>query len=681
MLKQWRYRLEKGRPHLLLLIALLVLIVGISVIGGFIVFVTGAGDGLGGSMWWAFLHITDPGYLGDAEKPLTAVFGTIFTVLGMITFMAGLVGILTSLITSGLKNLHEGGAAVAFENHIVIVGWNSRLFTLVADLLHASTDNQIAILGPLDKELAETQLERRVFDPIARDSNARAARKARGCVVYRQGNPGVDHDLNRVSARKADRFVLLSQQTGVSERAIDVAQIRTLYSIERVNGARDTTDKRFNTVVEFASEHFRSHAFYAVRINPRLDAWVSYYEEQLAKRKERSFLPKPRELKSTNDMTAVNPDQIVSRVLVQCAVQPYMSGVYDELFSFQGKEMFLWRPPAHWHKTWEAMLALPAADRPLHLGHAMGEGIVIGSFQDNSFSFSPGDWTSLHETNTQYLVMGDKQAFSDNAPKTGATTARAGQCAVQIPPPKDEFRVLVLGVNRRFPLIMEQFADYAEQYPDTRLTIDVLEQCEQPQLPSYPENVALNLHHCDCTSWAALGKLLEDEQPYDTVISLAEDLDIDNPEVDARVTLVLVMLRAFRDDPHWQNRLQHASIVAEVRDPRNRDILNQERLAGDVIVGDGYVSGFVAQVCMDHRLEELYREVLDFGQYEIYAREISPQHGTCSFGDLVQRCAEQEETAIGILQHQKTERLKPLLAPGFEQEVGALDRVLVIAPR
>ncbi len=677
MLNQWRYRLEKGRPHLLLLAGLLLLLIGLSVVGGFVVFITGTGGNLWDSIWWTFLHLSDPGYLGDDDTPISAILGTLFTVLGMIIFVAGIVGILTSMIASGLKNLHEGGAPVAFSDHIVIVGWNTRVFTLVADLLHASTRHQIAILAPLVKEDAEKQLERRVFDPIAQREGRRAAHIARGNVVYRQGHAGVDHDLNRVSAGDASRFILLAEQSGVSVRAVDVAQIRTLYSIERAHVSPDAGAKRFATVVEFTSEQFRSHAFYAMRVDPRRDAWVNYYEEQLEKRGLRSYLPVPGELKSLNDMTAVNPDQIVSRVLVQCAVQPFLSGIYDELFSFQGREMFLWQPDRNWQDVWHRMLEQSPASRPVFLSSRMQEGLVMGIFRDGEFSFDPADWSALDD-NTQYLVLGDQQAFS-RRPLEGVDDSYPANCGLSVPSATPDSRVLILGVNRRFTVVIEQLADYIEQYAGHRLTIDVLDENDLPDVATHTENINLNLHRGDYTSWETLGSLLEEQPAYDSIILLAEDLHIDDPEVDARVTLVLVMLRAFRDDFHWQEKLEHTSLVAEVRDPRNRNILRQKQLAGDVIVGDEYVSGFIAQICVDPRLEELYREILDYGQYEVYARDVATHEAGCAFGSLVQACAERGETAMGILQKQADDSMVTLLAPGMETIVGEGDQALVIA--
>lgn len=682
MFKEWRYRLEKGRPHLIMLVGLLLAIVGLIVVGGLVVHVSGIGETLRESLWWTFLHVSDPGYLGDDDTPVTAVLGTIFTIMGMITFVAGLIGILTSLITSVLIGLREGGAPISFSDHIVIFGWNSRVFTLVADLLHADGEHRIAILGSMEKAEAERRLEARVFDKIHRREGPRLAHRARGRVVYRQGSAAVDHDLNRVSASEATRFILLADEANVSATAIDVTQIRTLYSIERAHSDHAAEFKHLTTVVELATEKFRAHAFFAMKVNPRLDTWVSYYEDQLRRRGLRSYLPAPgADHRTNNDMTAVNTDQITSRVIVQCAVQPFMSGVYDEIFSFQGKEMFMWHPGAAWEDLWTQMLALPPSDRPAFLNEHIAEGLVIGCFDGEHFVFEPEHWCELDNTEVRYVILGDKQRWIDRPLEEKLVVEYRSGCETSPMEVDREYRVLVLGLNRRFNLLMEQFGDYVEQYEGARITIDVIAD-EDDSLVTQPEEKRIDLSYRrgDFTQWDVLGPMLEENEPYETIILLSEDMEIDDPEVDARVTLALVMLRAYREDDIWAQKLLEVNLVAEIRDPRNRTILRQEQLAGDVIVGDEYVSGFIAQVCVDHRLEELYREVLDYGRHEIYARQLNiVGEEPLSFGDLVRESAQKGETAIGFLKHNKGIGMRPILAPSLYTEIGPNDVPLVLA--
>tara|TARA_R110002110_G_scaffold66978_1_gene182926 strand:+ start:8252 stop:10243 length:1992 start_codon:yes stop_codon:yes gene_type:complete len=661
-----------------MLVALLLLIIAISVIGGLLVFAFGAGETIGGSIWWTFLHVSDPGYLGDDDTPVTAILGTIFTILGMIVFVAGLVGILTSLITSALMRLREGGAPIVFRNHIVIVGWNARVFSIVEDLLDADLDYQIALLAQLDKVDAERQLEKRVFSRIARQHGNRTAHAARGHVVYRQGSPLVDHDLSRVAAAQASRFILLASDSGDSVTATDVAQIRNLYSIEHTHEEGERCGDRFSTVVELASDELRSHAFYSLRIDPRTDAWVAYSEEQLRKRGQRSYLPVLAGEVSRNDLTAVNTAQIVSRVIVQCAVQPCLSSVYDELLSFRGRELFLWQPAAHWRDVWNNMLQLPAVQRPAFLGQHTVQGIVIGLVDDKGFSFDPAQWRALN-ADDHYVVLGDKQRWQSRPRTVSKPRVFDAGCALAPSSPEHGYRVLVLGMNSRFPLVVEQFTDYAEQYPQIAVSIDVVALDGQAAVPDHPGLVTITQYRGDYTQWDVLGRQLEECGDYDTILLLSEDKPIDDPEVDARVTLALVMLRAFRDDENWRAGLRNVNVVAEIRDPRNRNILRQEELAGDVIVGDEYVSGFIAQVCIDFRLEELYREILDYGHYEIYTRKLLLDDKPVTFGDLVASCAQRGETAIGFLRQHGVSQMQSTLAPDFSEPLAAGDLPLVIA--
>jgi hypothetical protein len=73
----------RGATSQLLLVAALIGL--ISVVGGALI-VTGT-DGTGSlsdSIWWAFLRLTDPGYLGDDAGTFKRVVSTIITVLGYV---------------------------------------------------------------------------------------------------------------------------------------------------------------------------------------------------------------------------------------------------------------------------------------------------------------------------------------------------------------------------------------------------------------------------------------------------------------------------------------------------------------------------------------------------------------------------------------------------------------------
>ncbi|HKJ85038.1 MAG TPA: ion channel DMI1, partial [Spirochaetia bacterium] len=78
------------------LLVVAVIIAGISLGGGVLAYVLEPDRfAIGGAIWWAFLRLTDPGYLGDDEGVAIRTLSTILTVAGYVVFLGALVAILT----------------------------------------------------------------------------------------------------------------------------------------------------------------------------------------------------------------------------------------------------------------------------------------------------------------------------------------------------------------------------------------------------------------------------------------------------------------------------------------------------------------------------------------------------------------------------------------------------------
>ena len=670
MFRRWLYRLEKGHPHVIMLAVLMVVIVALSFLGGVVVWALGDHtESLASSIWWTFLHLSDPGYLGDNETMVSRIFGTLFITLGLVTFVAGLVGILTSMISSTLERIREAGAPLSFRNHTIVIGWNSRIYTLIAELLLADDNQDIVILGDRTKSDAEPDLDKRVIQPLAKSEGKLFGHNAASRLVYRQGNPLVIEDMQRVNADVAERFVLLAPDDTDQPGGHDVARIRALDTIEAIRGK----GRPFSTVVELHSDTLRAHAFYALKMDPRHDAFVTRYEKQLGMDGKPSYLPNVSEGDKANNLTVVNASQIVSRALVQCAVQPFLSLIMHEILSFKGREFFIWQPdPQLWADRFAELGELPVEQRLLGLAKQLNAAVPVGTCQGEEFEFN-GKLIGELSDGVAIVMLGDLQSWTG---KPQQQTLKAANPVTITPEPIDtSFNVLIVGCNSELDLVIDQLGAYAKQYDQMSLTITIIS--DKRSLKSVDrDDITLRVISGDHNEWSVLGPLLQEEH-FNAILLLGDDQDIDEGEVDARVTLGLVMLRAYSLDPRWAQNLSDSHIVAEVRDPSNRGVLESEELAGDVIVSDEYVSGFIAQVCVDFRLEELFRELLDYGDYELYAR---PMHtdGTARFIDIAEVATQRGEVAIGVLINEDG-ITRSLLAPALNSELPNATHMIVIA--
>lgn len=117
--------LLRGAHSRLLFIASLVGLVAVA--GGLLVQATDATlEGKNTAIWWAFLRLTDPGYLGDDEGVARRVISATLTVLGYVLFMGSLVAIMTQWLNQKIRNFESGLTPIVRRNHILILGWTNR---------------------------------------------------------------------------------------------------------------------------------------------------------------------------------------------------------------------------------------------------------------------------------------------------------------------------------------------------------------------------------------------------------------------------------------------------------------------------------------------------------------------------------------------------------------------------
>ena len=133
-----KFRLERWlqRGALFQLVVIAALIVAVAVTGGLVAWAfSGAFAHPAEAIWWAFLRLTDPGYLGDDAGLLLRTVSTIVTVLGYVLFMGSLIAIMTQWLNGTLRTLERGLTPIALRDHLLILGWTNRTAAIVAELL------------------------------------------------------------------------------------------------------------------------------------------------------------------------------------------------------------------------------------------------------------------------------------------------------------------------------------------------------------------------------------------------------------------------------------------------------------------------------------------------------------------------------------------------------------------
>ncbi|MCX6039580.1 MAG: hypothetical protein NTV69_00360, partial [Caldilinea sp.] len=144
-----------------------------------------------------------------------------FTVAMMgILLVSILIGLITAGIEDRLQQLRKGRSFVLEQNHTIILGWSSQIFTVVAELVIANANQRrpvIAILGDADKVEMEDRLREQVKDL----KNTR--------LVVRSGSATEPNDLDLVNPYSARSIILLPPETDSPDSAV----LKTLLALSK----------------------------------------------------------------------------------------------------------------------------------------------------------------------------------------------------------------------------------------------------------------------------------------------------------------------------------------------------------------------------------------------------------------------------------------------------------------
>ncbi|HEX8004050.1 MAG TPA: hypothetical protein VF519_15280 [Mycobacteriales bacterium] len=264
----------------------LIVLAGVA-IAVFDVEIEGAKPGFFEGMWLSLQRTLDAGTGGgDVGWPFRLI--SLLVTLGGIFVVTALIGLTANAIDRRIEAVRRGRSLVIERGHTLILGWSSKLPTVISELAEANANqprSSVVILAPRD----QVEMEEAVRAWVPKGSRMR--------VVCRTGEAHDPEDLARVNPAHAKSVILLmGQEHG------DAETVKALLSVLRT----DPGLRRTAVVAELASEKL-ARALHA----------------------------------ATDDrvITVVSTD-VIARITAQVCRQPGLSTVYQEVLDFAGDEIY-----------------------------------------------------------------------------------------------------------------------------------------------------------------------------------------------------------------------------------------------------------------------------------------------------------------------------------------------------
>ena len=323
-------------------------------------------------------------------------------------------------------------------------------------------------------------------------------------------------------------------------------------------------------------------------------------------------------------------DGLVSRLIAQTCRQSGLSVVYGELFSFEGAAI-------HFHEA-SGLAGIAYGEALFRFANAALIGL---QYADGRVQINPPMETAIQAGDKVIAIATGGATLHPSAATDYGVDPAAIRDELSAAPPLE--RLLILGWNRRGPLILEQLGYYMP--PDSQVLVVAPVEPQQMQTEAaaiHPPRMQVTFERGNPIDRPTLERLAEGGYQFVIILSPTDAPDIQI--ADASTTVSLLHLRDIA-----RKTGQTFSIVSEIMDVRNRD-LAEVTSADDVIIGERLVALALAQIAENKDVLQVFIEFLSPGGPEIYlkpAQDYVAPGQPISFYTVLEAARRRGQTAIG----------------------------------
>ena len=544
------------------------------------------------TFWWSFKHVLDPGaFAKNYGAPISVLVFGVFTTIAGLVITGALIGFIINFIQTGMDELKRGSTVIHEMNHVLILGWNRKVVSILRFFSELRTHQPIVILtnADIDDVNEEIRQERRSFRNVR--------------VVPQHGSPTVAAELKRVNVANSASVVLLAEeQTSGRDQSPDISTIKSLMLLDNIAWE----GKKPNIVAEIAEKDNVRVANIAVSARAPI----------------------------------VSSTEFVSKTLVQCARHTGYSRVYSQLFSFDKNEILI-----HHVEGLSGELFGNVArrfEKAILLGVSWVQSGAGGARRVAVLNPEP-DYDLGEDDELIFLAASRKQL---STPLEMTNDEASGASIAHFENPKMR-RVLILGWNENIGQIVEEIDGHANEPVDVAIAsgqnAEFFDEYTQRHIAAATRNVQLTHIQEDTATESALRRL--EVQKYDVIILVA-DHSQPGYDPDSRTTLTLLLLRELRGE----KGRAFPRVVAEFYDKESHELCRETPLT-DAVMSPEFVSMQITHLAREPVLASIYNELLSAGGIEIGLRPIEryvPLRTHCSFAQLVRATQNANEIVLGV---------------------------------
>ena len=426
------------------------------------------------ALWQSMMRALDAGTVGGDQGWAFRLIMILVTV-GGVFIVSSLIGVLTSGLESKMDEMRKGRSFVIEQDHTLILGWSSAIFTIISELAIANANQKkprIVVMADKDKVEMEEEIRSKV-DFLGRTQ-----------VICRSGSPIDLYDLEIVNPHQAKSIIILSPE-------VDDPDSQVVKSILALTNNPNRREDPYHIVA-------------VIRDPKNLEA--AY-------------------LVGRDEAQLVQANDLIARITVQTCRQSGMSVVYTELLDFDGDEIYFQEEPALVGKSFgEALLAYEEA---AVLGLQRSDGQVQVNPPTDSRIESGDKVIAIAADDDQVTLSGSAVAIDESSIRQAQALAPAPE------------NTLILGWNRRGCLIINELDAYVPTGSKITVVADVSEaQAEIAQLCGSLNNQSVEFRQGDTADRATLNSIQIPDYQHVIVLGYTDTMGPQEADARTLITLL-----------------------------------------------------------------------------------------------------------------------------------------------
>ena len=568
----------------------------------------------GEAVWWSFLRLTDPGYIGDDEGGTKRTISTVVSVLGYIFFLGALVAVMTQGLNQTVVRLQRGLTPIAQNDHILVLGWTNRTPIVIKQLLmsagrvrsflrrRGAFRLQIVVLA--EEVTPKLTYELRTF--LGPHWNGRQ-------ILLRSGTPLLVEHLQRVDFLNAAVIILPGGEFG--EDILAYPDGRTVKALLSMKTSAKQSTLEMDAMPQMVAEINDVHK---------------------AKIAQAAY---------GGPIETLESDMLTARLIAQIIRNPGLSHIYQELLTHEeGNEIYLRRYPELTGKTVrEAFMLFPDA-------------VLLGLFRDDKrrfYSLTSVLDEKLDSKDRLVMIAPGSRANSLLTMNEGPIEQILPASIPSLTPASGHAtnkQLLLLGWNGSTPALLSTLNSYRnERYEITNLALITPEEREQrlTRRGAQTSRISLDCIKGELTSAAEVSTL--DLSHYDSIVIFASEWLETAGESDARTVLGYLVLQSILDQNPGKNR---PNILAQLMNEANVALLPEDLC--ETLTSPVVLSHLLAQIALQRTLRGVFEELFGPGGAEIFFRSASTYHlpinstHQVSFAEIQRAAFSRGDIAIGL---------------------------------